>query len=153
MYTREEASQIRQAFWTALGQYLSPIPSADGIKVNWLNYKTGVKHVYFRMQADKKSSYISIDITHTDPDIQELYFEQFKELRVVFEDTLKEEWQWELHVTDENYKMVSRIYKEFSPVNIFNQNDWPKLISFFKPRILALDEFWSMAKYSFEALK
>jgi hypothetical protein len=38
-------------------------------------------------------------------------------------------------------------------VSIFNKEDWPKLISFFKPRIVALDEFWNMVKYSFESLK
>ncbi|RYZ23162.1 MAG: DUF4268 domain-containing protein, partial [Chitinophagaceae bacterium] len=36
---------------------------------------------------------------------------------------------------------------------IFRREDWPELISFFKPRIVALDAFWSEAKYFFEALR
>lgn len=153
MYKKEEASQLRQAFWTALGQYLAPVASSDGMKVNWLNYKTGFKDVYFRMQADNKKAYISIEITHKDTGIQELFFEQFAALKPVLHATMDEEWQWELLTNDENGKTVSRIYKEISPVNIFNRDDWPELISFFKPRIIALDEFWNMAKYSFDALK
>ncbi|WP_114783463.1 DUF4268 domain-containing protein [Botryobacter ruber] len=153
MYTREQASQLRQAFWTTFGQYISPLPSADGLKVNWLNYKTGLRHVYFRMQADNKKASIAIEITHPDPEIQQLFFEQFRELRGVLESTLEEEWEWELHTTDEHGKIISRISKELAPVNLFNRDDWPALISFFKPRIIALDEFWSGAQYSFDALR
>jgi hypothetical protein len=153
MYTKEQASQLRQAFWTAFGQYLRPHPSAEGLKVNWSNYQTGIKHIYFRMKADHKSASIGIELTHPDSDIQELFFEQFKELGNMLQAILGEEWDWVLQTQDENGKIVSRIFKEISPVNVFNQGDWPVLISFFKPRIIALDEFWSNAKYSFESLK
>lgn len=153
MYTKEEASRLRQAFWTAFGQYMSPVLSADGLKVNWLNYKTGIKDVFFRMQADNRSAYISIEIAHKDIDIQELYFEQFAELKMVLHDYVGEEWEWRLHDADEYGKTVSRIYKEIKDVNIFNQQSWPLLISFFKPRIIALDAFWTDARYSFDALK
>jgi hypothetical protein len=153
MYTKEQASQLRQAFWTTLGKYIAPHPSAEGVKVNWLNYKTGIKHVYFRMQADQKSASIAIEITHPDIEIQELFFEQFTELRNVLHSYLGEEWKWQLHTSDENGKTISRIGKETGPVNIFDNEDWPALISFFKPRIIALDEFWSDAKYSFDSLK
>ncbi len=153
MYTREEASRLRLAFWTTFGQYLSPYQSAEGNKVNWSNYKTGLKHVAFRMQADQKSASIAIELSHPDSDIQELFFEQFKELRNLFDQALDETWTWELHGADEQGKTKSRIYKEISPVNIFNKEDWPALISFFKPRILALDAFWTDAQYAFEPLK
>lgn len=153
MYTREQASQLRQAFWTTFGQYIAPHLSAEGLKINWSNYKTGFKHVYFRMRADKKSASIAIELTHPDPEIQELYFEQFEELKTLLHETLGEEWVWDLYTTDEEGRTVSRIYKELAPVNVFNQDNWPDLISFFKPRIIALDEFWNDAKYTFESLK
>jgi hypothetical protein len=153
MYTREQASQIRQAFWTAFGQYMSPVLSAEGLRTNWINYKTGLKHVYFKMEADKKKASIAIELTHPDAGIQELFFEQFAELKQVLHGFLEEEWEWELHTADENGKTVSRIYKEIAGVSVFNQDDWPELISFFKPRIIALDEFWSNAVYSFDDLK
>lgn len=105
------------------------------------------------MDAYNRSAEISILITHPDPGIQELFYEQFLELKNILHDTLGEEWTWELHHQDLYGKITSRIYKELPETSIFNRNDWPKLISFFKPRITALDEFWSMAKYSFDALK
>jgi hypothetical protein len=153
MYTKEQASKLRQAFWTAFGQYIAPHPSAEGLKVNWVNYQTGVKYVYFRMQADNTTASIGIEITHPDTEIQELFFEQFLSLKTILHSYLGEEWGWALHTTDANGKVISRIYNEISPVNVFNQDDWPELISFFKPRIIALDEFWSDAKYSFDSLK
>jgi hypothetical protein len=83
MYSKDEASQLKQAFWTTFGQYITPQLSADGLKINWINYKTGIKHLYFKMEADNKSASISINITHPDKGIQELFFEQFLEVKTL----------------------------------------------------------------------
>lgn len=104
------------------------------------------------MNAGNNSASIAIEIIYSDRDIQQLYFEQFLEVRNILQSSLNEEWMWQMHANDENGKVISKIFKELSPVNIFNKADWPALISFFKPRIVALDEFWSVAKYGFEAL-
>ena len=153
MYTREQASQLRQAFWTTFGQYMTPVLTADGVKPNWLNYNTRQKHVYFRMKADKQEASIGIELTHPDIEIQEIFYEQFIALKNLLHDQVGEEWVWTLHTTDETGKIISRIYQQISPVNIFNRDDWPTLISFFKPRLISLDAFWSDAQYSFEQLR
>jgi hypothetical protein len=153
MYSRQQASQLRQQFWTTFGQYMTPVLSAEGEKINWINYKTGEKDIYFKMQADNKAASIAIEITHKDAGIQQLYFEQFAELKKIIENLIEEEWIWQLHTTNEKGKLISRIYKEINNVNVFKKEEWPLLISFFKPRIIALDEFWSSAKYGFEALR
>lgn len=153
MYSRHEAAKLKQEFWTAFGQYMSPILSAEGEYVNWINYKTGEKDIYFRMNADNKIASVAIDLTHKDETLQELYFNQFEELKTLLHSTLNEEWNWLLHTHDDSGKTVSRIYTNISNVNIFNREDWPKLISFFKPRIIALDEFWRNAKHIFEAMR
>ena len=75
------------------------------------------------------------------------------ELKAVFNSYMNEEWTWAPMEYDRDGRIISRIYREIKDVSIFNRNDWPELISFFKPRIIALDEFWSVAKYSFDALK
>ncbi|HEX8315513.1 MAG TPA: DUF4268 domain-containing protein [Flavisolibacter sp.] len=152
MYSKQEATQLRKDFWTAFGQYMTPVLSAEGEKVSWVNYKTGEKNIAFRMQADNKSATIAIELTHADADIQQLYFEQFLQLKKIFEASTTGEWIWQLHTTDEYGKTISRIYAEL-PASIFRKEDWPQLISFFKTHIVALDEFWSNVKYSFEALR
>ncbi|MBF9222964.1 DUF4268 domain-containing protein [Hymenobacter ruricola] len=153
MYSKAEATQLRQAFWTAFGQYMAPVPSAEGETTNWINYKTGIKHLYFRMQADNRRAYVAIEMNHPDAGIRELFFEQFRELKTVLHETLGEEWVWDPDMIDAQGLPLSCIYTDLSPVNVFNRDDWPKLISFFKPRIIALDAFWADAQYTFEALK
>lgn len=153
MYSKDQASAIKQAFWTAFGQYMALQPAADGGKVSWINYKTGIKHLYFRMQADQRAGSIAIEIAHPDPGIQELMFEQFRSYDKVLQGYLSEEWDWVLHTQDDYGKTISRISKTISNVNIFRQEDWPALISFFKPRIMALDEFWSDARYGFDLFR
>ncbi len=119
MFTREQTSLIKQEFWTTFGKYMSPIPSAEGVKINWVNYHTRLKDVHFRMDAGPKSATIYISIQHTDPEIQELYFEQFLELKDLLHATLQEEWEWQLRIPVEGGKAITRIYKEISNVSVF----------------------------------
>jgi hypothetical protein len=151
LYSKSKSSEIKQAFWTAFGQYMALQPTADGAKVNWINYKTGFKHLKFKMDAVNRSASIAIVITHPDPGIQVLMFDQFRELEKVLFRHLEENWEWQLNVLDDNSKIVSTIKKELKNVSIYQHEDWPTLISFFKQRIVALDAFWSVAQYSFEA--
>lgn len=153
MYSRQEASQLKKEFWTAFGHYIQPILSAEGEKVNWINYKTGEKDIYFRMDADNKKATIAIELSHKDKGLRQLYFEQFKELKHLLQAEVNEEWIWLENAVDMYGKQTSKIYVEISGVNLFNKSDWPQLISFFKPRIIALDAFWSNVKYQFEMLR
>jgi len=152
MFTREETSRLRQEFWTTFGKYLSPIPSAEGMRINWINYRTGIKDVYFRMETLADRALISISIEHNDAGIRELFFEQFLELKDMLHLSLEEDWEWQ-HDAILNHRNISRIYKELPNCSVTNKDDWPALISFFKPRIIALDAFWENAKWSFEGLK
>lgn len=153
MYARAEASQLRQEFWTAFGLYMQPLRSAEGEKVNRVNYKTGEKDIAFRMQADNKIAVIAIELTHKDTELQHLYFEQLLQFRNLLEEATGEPWQWTLHQMKEGGKIISRVWKEQGGASILKKEEWPMLISFFKPRIMALDAFWSQVKYAFEALR
>lgn len=152
MYSKTEASKLRQEFWTSFGQYMLPILSADGEKVNWVNYKTGLKDFAFRMEADNKTASIAIELSHNDNLLQQLYFEQLEKLKGLLTQRLGEEWDWKLQVTNASGKIVSRVEKNLEGVSIYRKEDWPSLISFFKPRIMALDDFWSNARYSLEEI-
>ncbi|RYU84261.1 DUF4268 domain-containing protein [Hymenobacter persicinus] len=152
MYSKAETAQLRQAFWTTFGQYMAPVPSAEGLPTNWINYKTGVKHVQFRLHADTRHATISIELTHPDADVRAVFFEQFEALKTLLHETTGQPWRWEADAHDIHGQPLSRIFQELTPVNMFNRDDWPALISFFKPRLIALDAFWSDAQYSFQDL-
>jgi len=153
MYSKQEAAQLRKEFWTAFGQYMTPVLSADGEKISWVNYKTGEKNIFFRMEADGRHAVVAIELTHADRDIQQINYEQFVQQKKFLEAATGQEWTWQLHTTNEYGKTVSRIYTSLQGVSIFKKEDWPALISFFKAKMMALDEFWSNVKYSFEALR
>lgn len=150
MYTKEELSRQRQAFWTAFGLYMRPVPGADGERVNWVNYKTGVPGIFFRMDAANGEATIGIELVHTDMAMQRTVYERLVALRAVLQSTVGEEWQWQAMMQDDSGRVISRVGTRLQGVNISNTEDWPRLISFFKERIVALDEFWSMVKPGFE---
>ena len=129
---------------------MKPIPNAEGRRINWPNYKTGVRNIYFRMKAERNFASIGIEIGHSDEELQELYFDQFVQFKKMLEATVGEEWSWNLHQENEFGQAVSRIEKILPSVNVMNEEDWPEIISFLKPRIIALDEFWSNVKPGFE---
>ena len=150
MYSKQKASQLRKNFWTSFGQYMRPLRNADDETVNWLNYKTGVNHLYFRMDADSMHAGIGVEFCHADPSQQQYHFEKFRQLESLFHETMGEKWEWRLHTTDDDGKLVSRISRELDGVNIFNTQDWQTIISFLKQRIIALDIFWRLVKERFE---
>lgn len=150
MYTKQETSKQRQAFWTAFGQYMQPVLSAEGIAANWVNYKTGISGIHFKMDTDTKLAQIGIVLSHKDLDIQRAHYDTFCSLSNLLHHELGETWHWQALVQDEYGKTVSKIGTELSGVNINQNGDWPVLISFFKSRIIALDAFWSQVKPGFE---
>jgi hypothetical protein len=153
MYTKQEISKQKQAFWTAFGRYMKPILSADGEEISWLNYKTGNKHIGIKMEVDSRQAQITIVLHHPDPDTQQSHFDRMTELRSIFEDVIGEsDWTWEPNITDEQDRVVSVVQKRLTSVNLFKNEDWPGIISFLKPRIIALDNFWSIVRYQFPSL-
>ena len=148
MYTREEISKKKQAFWTAFGKYMQPVLSADGLPVNWVNYKTGINGISFKMDADRYHAVIMISLS-ANGSLLHTHYEQFLQLKGMLEESLGEDdWIWqseELHG-----KKFFTISKKLQEVNVLNEADWPAIISFLKPRMIALDEFWSMARPAFE---
>ncbi len=153
MYSRSETAQLRHEFWITFGKYIGLHPGSEGIRINWVNYHTGHKHLYFRMDAGKSSASISIQITHADPLQREMYWERFMSFRTMIHSGLEEEWIWEEAPQDEHGKVIAKIGLELKGVNVFDRNTWPEIISFLKPRMIALDAVWNEVKDGFEDLR
>ena len=152
MFSKAEVAQLKKEFWTTLGRLMKPHKSIEGTKVNWINYKTDVKNIYFRMKADNKKASIAIEITHQDETMRAIFFEQFEALKNYLHSILEEEWEW-VEETHDDYGIPSaQIVLTLEGKNIFIKDNWPALFDFFKPRLIKLDEFWSDAKETFIAL-
>ena len=151
MFTKEESRRLKQEFWTAFGVIMKPHFSASGNRVNWINYKTEVKDVLFKLVAENKQLSISIQLRHKDEGIRKLYMEQFEEFKTLFHSTMDEEWVWDDTMFDEFGKEYSSISIS-KKGNIFDQNQWQDMFAFLKTRLIKLDVFWDDAKEMFKSL-
>ena len=150
MYNKEQASKTKQKFWAGFGQYMKPVPGESGEPVNWINYKTGNANVYFRMDAARDKAVISIEITHANAVERMQYYQQFTSLKKLLEQQGAFAWKWEPEFEKETGGNISRISDTLYNVNVMNEADWPAIIGFLKPRIIALDAFWQTVKDGFE---
>jgi hypothetical protein len=145
MYSQQEISKQKQTFWTAFGKYMQPILSAEGLPVTWINYKTGVSGLSFKMDADDKRVSIAIVISSSDPSRQQALYNRLSQMKQILGEALEEkDWIWQAG--------TGTVSKQLKEVSIHRQEDWPAMISFLKPRIIALDAFWSMGRYGFDEL-
>lgn len=149
MYTKEQASRVRQQFWTTFGRYMKPVAGAGGLPVNWLNYKTGVRHLQFKMDAGWEHATIGIELRHPDESERLHCYQQFESLRSILEQSTNFQWLWQPSVQDENGYIISRISQQLNRVNVLRETDWPAIIAFLKPRIISLDAFWELVKDGF----
>jgi hypothetical protein len=152
MYTKAEASLIRQKFWTSFGKYMQPVPSASGDKVNWINYKTGIKGISFKLNADASKATIAIEISLVDTAVQHQYFDIFTSFKNQFLASVGIDWIKDKYSVSEYEKEISVIFKELNNINIYREKDWPTIIAFLKQHIIALDVFWNEYKVAFEIL-
>lgn len=133
MFSREEAKQIRQEFWTSFGKEFPH---------KWLLYDTKMKEVQLKFTFEHKVAQVSLDITDKDDLIRSYYFEKLLSLKTV----LTESYLPEI-IFAENYelpegKYVSRIYVEMDKVNIYNKEYWPEVKQFLAENMLKLEEFF-----------
>ena len=128
---------------------MKPVPSASGLPVNWINYKTGVWHIHFKMEAVNTKAVIAVEISHPNEEHRLQYYNQFVSLKNLLTTTTTFNWQWN-ETIETGHKTISSISQQLDDVNILDQADWPAIISFLKPRIISLDAFWDMVKDGFE---
>jgi hypothetical protein len=152
MYTKAEASLVRQKFWTNFGKYLQPVPSVTSEKVNWINYKTGIKGISFKLDADNNKAIVAIEISLVDKNLQHQYFDIFASLKNRLRDIASQDWQMDKYFVSEYGKEASMVFVELSSINIYRESDWPTIIAFLKKHIIALDIFWNEYKVAFEII-
>ena len=102
------------------------------------------------MDVDDRSASIGIELRHNDPVEREHYFQLLSGTATLLHQAVGETWQWTPDIVDEDGATLSRVSKEITNVNVFETADWPAIISFFKPRLIALDRYWNEVSDIFE---
>ena len=151
MYSKQEVKKTRELFYTSFGKYMGKNKSIYGKRIKWVNYPTHVKHIYVRLFSNSKMAKIYIELQHKDPEIRALYFEKFKQLKSVFEDSVGS-WTWVENSLNELNLPSSRIEKEIQNVNIFDKSTWSIIFQFFEENLIKFDAFWIDFKDLFKQL-
>ena len=143
---------MRVAFWTAFGIYMRQHVSALGTRQKWVNYNTGVKGIYFRLEAEARFARVSITMEHQDAGIRALFFDQWAELKNYLESESAQVWRWESEYTQEDGRTVARIYVEQSLLSLFSKTDWPAIFEFMSGALVPLDNVWADCQGVFQDL-
>ncbi|MDB4710894.1 DUF4268 domain-containing protein [Flavobacteriales bacterium] len=142
MYERETVRNTKSLFYTSFGKFMKNEYSKSGLRVKWINYQTGIKQLYIRLDADNKNARFCIDIQHKDIDIRELQYAQFVELNKLFTAISDLNWTWNENFTNENSNQCCRISTEIENFNIYDKANWKIAFDFYKKSLIHFDEFW-----------
>ena len=153
MYDKQTVRNTKKLFYTSFGKFMGREKSNSGEKVKWINYQTGIKSIFVRLDANQTTAKICIDIQHKDVDIRELHYEQFIQLKRVFTSISDVNWIWEEQYISDNNTTFSRIYSEHCNFNIYDKTKWKCAFDFYKKSLLHFDEFWCDYKELFLQLQ
>ena len=153
MYDKETVRNTNKLFYTSFGRYISGFKSSNGSKIKWINYDTGIKGIFVRINANQQNAIVSIDVQHKDADIRELQYEQFLQLRPIFTNCSETDWSWNKNFTNANNISFPRIYSILPQFNIYEKSQWKLAFEFYKKALLHFDVFWCDYKELFLQLQ
>jgi uncharacterized protein DUF4268 len=144
--------KIKEEFWTTFGKYMALHLSASGQKINWINYKTGVKHVHFKIMTDDTAVSLIIELSNPDTFLRTRVYQQLVNDHALLEEYTGSNWQWHIDAGVRGRATVSQLKQKLDGVNVFRRSDWPAMISFLKPLLLGVDRFWNEQRDLYEFL-
>jgi hypothetical protein len=146
MISKEEKKERNTSFWTSFQKEMRNVKSSNGRGINWINYPTGVKDIYIRMETTGKNTLFCIEIQPKDEGVRSILWEQMTELRKVMRDQMGEATGWNEfdHIFAE--RTVSRIYWEDISLNFYLDEDLMKIKSFLREKLVAFDIFYQEYK-------
>ena len=151
MFSRDEAKALNERFYTLFGTYMRRHqPQAEEAR-QWLNYRTGVKNIFFRVEATGKAALASIDLQHPDEGVRQLFYEQFQEFQKALESHTGP-LIWDQAYSLNNGRVISRIYQKQEGISLYREEDWHQIFPFFEKYLLGFDAFWADFREAFIAL-
>ena len=152
MFSKNEKKKFNEDFWNAFGLYMKKYNQRLG-RVRWVNYRSNVKDVFFRLDISPKRAKFSIEIQHVDDGIRALFFEQFLELKTVVGETIGKDLIWEAESFNNFNQPASSIFCELDSVSVYKKEDWQKTFQFFEKKMVGLHQFWEEFQEVFKNLE
>ncbi|MFT5779678.1 MAG: hypothetical protein ACI837_002637 [Crocinitomicaceae bacterium] len=146
MLSREAKKDRNTQFWNAFQKEMRNVKSSNGKGIHWINYPTGVKDVYVRLETDGKATRFCFDLQPKDDGIRSILWEQMTELRKVMEDAMGPAASWIEFDRVIAGRNVSRILWEKMNLNFYDDEDIPMIKQFMKEKLRAFDLFYQEYK-------
>lgn len=143
MFKKEELKQIRTDFWESFRKRMEKVRSASGKRKNWVNYKSNIRDIYFRMDVTGKEAFLAIDIQFQDEGIREIVWEQFMETAVLMRGLIGEEMECLPDTVLTPGFTAHRLKWTLQDVSLFEPSNHEKIQTFLEQKIRRLDEFWT----------
>lgn len=132
MFSREEATKMRQEFWTTFGK---------SFPRKWILYQTKIKGVGFKFHFDTKKAMVLMEIEGS-LEHRIKYFEKMQSLQSILEDEYLPEIIFAESYELENGKDISCVFVEKQGVCIHNKNTWQETMEFLNENMQKMEEFW-----------
>ncbi len=146
MYSKEDKKALNQLFWDGFKKEMRQYNSREKQNVKWLNYPTGIKHVYLRLHADENGAFLNYDIQLKDDSIRELFWDQCLELKTVLENAMDTPTLWSQNLVSPEGFSFNRIQWASGEFDFYNEADWKDLYAFLKKTVISFDAFYQEFK-------
>ncbi|MGB5981951.1 MAG: DUF4268 domain-containing protein [Nonlabens sp.] len=133
MFSREEAKQVRQDFWTMFGKRYDR---------KWILYNTGIKDFNFKFSFEDRRAMVSIDLVHEDSFYQEYYFEKLESFKSLMQNEISQDLIFDPNYVLPSGKEIARIYLDLEGVKITKKTDWPQVYEFFFTYMDRFEKFY-----------
>lgn len=152
MLNKEELRQLRLEFWSEFEDFSKKRRTANNRKINWAQYKSGIKDIYFRLDFTTKEAFLAVDLQMRDAEIRELVWEQFMETETLLRNYVGTELAlFPNYALEEGFE-IHRMTWSIPNVSITKKEGYPKVVQFLSEKIYGLDAFWFEFSDLFNAL-
>lgn len=142
MFSKEEAKELREAFWDEFRQISSGRRARKNLPGNWMLDQTGIKALNLRFHVDREVAQVGIDLETRNMDKRIELYEKLESLKKLLEQAMGTPLIWELEYIRENGKSVSRIYLQKNDVDIYNRETWAEAHQFMYENMMKLEAFF-----------
>jgi hypothetical protein len=152
MLNKDDLRTLRQGFWDEFEHATKKTRTANNRKLNWAQYKSGIKDIYFRLDFNFEEAFFAIDLQMRDPEIRELIWDQFMETETLLKTFIGNEIKLYPNFSLSEGFEIHRMKWSLEGVNLHNEKDYSQVIQYLTEKIRGLDRFWFEYSDLFNAL-
>ncbi len=139
MLSKEEAKEMRIAFWNGFKRYCY----RQHINRRWVLTGVKIRSVQLKFHADTEKALVLFQIDHKNDLRRYEVYECFLSYRKLMAESCGPDLCWEEDYTGIEGNTVSAIYFEQKGVNMNRTEDWEKIYAFFAEKMVLLEEaYW-----------